>query len=255
MKRVALLSLCLFASTGWGQTIVTVPAPSCSAVVTCQSVQLTIPATPPPPVTCVAPQVLQSGVCVTPVVTPPPVTCTPPAVLQNGACVTPVVTPPAAGVAWVFHNGVTTSLFGGDYSFGSGWVSYTTKDPQTGETVVGVFGDEGWQPYFTGNDFNTNGYKYVLVSLKATVAGQNWLTGAEMNGDKPIPNGPATMQPIAPYCSAFAIGVWMACKIPLSLYGIPTGDFHLYKFAFLQHATPVPAGKLNWEAKEYGLSP
>jgi hypothetical protein len=65
------------------------------------------------------------------------------------------------------------------------------------------------------------------------------------------------MQPFAKYCTAFAIGVWMTCQIPFSVYSLtgPNAGLHVYKFAFLQGTDPKPAGQLNWEAKDYGISP
>lgn len=66
-----LIAFLLLPLAALAQTTVTVPPQSCTAVVTCQGVQITIPtSTPPPPPICTPPQVLQNGVCTTPV-TPP----------------------------------------------------------------------------------------------------------------------------------------------------------------------------------------
>lgn len=229
MKFLVFLLLAL-SGAAFAQQTVTIPAQTVTVTLTIPAQTVTVVGAPPTPVTCTAPQVLQNGVCVTPVL------------------------PPPSGVAWVFHNGAFGPIFGGDYSYGSGSVSYTSKDPVTGETVVGIFGDEGWQPFFIGNDFYTVDYNFVLVSLKPIVAGAgNWTTGAEAVGDTPIPGGPPLPPAIAQYCGAFTVGQWTACKIPLTLYGpVP---YHLYKVAFQQHGTVAANGGLSWEAKELGISP
>lgn len=247
MRYFVALFAALLGSIAMAQQTVTIPAQTVTVTVPAQVVTipaqtvvvdlpaqtLTVSGTTVPPVTCVAPQVLQGGVCVSP------------------------VTPPPAGTAWVFHNGTTGPLFGGDYSYGSGSVSYKTKDPVTGEGVIGVTGDEGLQPYFVNNDFDTTGYNYVLVSLKPTAAGQTWITGMESVGDVPVP-GSGSPPSIAQYCApAFSPGVWSVCKIPLTAYNIgPTTNLglHIYKVMFQNQGT-APKGKLNWEAKEIGISP
>jgi hypothetical protein len=219
--KTLLALFALICSVALAQTTVTIPAQTVTVKIPAQTI--TIPA--------------QSGTTTPPVITPP------------------VVTPPAAGVAWVFHNGTTTSLFGGDYSYGSGSISYTTKDPDTGETVVGVTGDEAWQPYFRGNDFDTTGYHFVLVSIKPTIAGQQWGAGAESVGDVPVPGSTPGVKNFMQYCTAFVIGQWMTCKIPFSLYTLDKNPgLHVYKFGF-QEQGPAPAGKLNWLVKDYGISP
>ncbi|HWM70016.1 MAG TPA: hypothetical protein VNO35_25790 [Steroidobacteraceae bacterium] len=157
------------------------------------------------------------------------------------------------GTFWVYHGG--KFRWGGDYSWGSGKVDYRGKDPQSGERVIAIIGDEGLQPYATGNDFNTAGYNYVVVSLKPTVEGQNWTTGAEMEGDKPIPGGPGDMQSVMPYGPNPAeVGEWNTYKIPLSVYGIKPG-LHILKIGFLQKQKPAPDGQVNWYAKDIGFSP
>lgn len=234
MKRLLLLTTlaALISAAAIAQTTVTIP----SQVITIPQQVITIPA-----------QTLMVNGTAT-----PPVTCAPPQVLTNGVCTTPVVTPPPAdGTSWIFHGGLSSAW--SDYSYGSGKVSYTAKDPQTGETVISITGDEGLQPYVLSQDFDTTGYKFVLVSLKPLKAGQNWITGAEMKGDLPIPGG-GLPPSITQYCSAFVVGQYTVCKIPLSAYGITPG-LHILKVMFQQQQQPVPAGQVNWYAKDIGLSP
>jgi hypothetical protein len=232
MKKLCFLLGLLVASFAVAQTTVTIPARTIMVPITIPEQTITIPASTAP--------VTAASVTTAPGPTAP-------------GTAPPVTTAPAAGTFWIYHSG--KFKWGGDYSFGSGRVDYATKDPQTGEKVIGIYGDEGLQPYAPGNDFDTTRFNFVVVSVKPTVAGQNWLTGAEMAGDLPIPGGPGQMQSIMPYGPDPAVvGEWNTYKIPFSVYGIKPG-LHIYKFAFLQHQQPVPAVQINWYAKDIGVSP
>ena len=233
MKKLGFLLGLLVASFAVAQTTITIPARTILVPITIPEQTITIPAS------------TASGTV--PSVTVPPVTTAP---VTTAA---PATAAPVAGTFWIYHSG--KFKWGGDYSFGSGRVDYAAKDPQTGEKVIGIYGDEGLQPYAPGNDFDTTKFNFVVVSVKPTVAGQNWLTGAEMAGDLPIPGGPGQMQSIMPYGpNPAVVGEWNTYKIPFSVYGIKPG-LHIYKFAFLQHQQPVPAVQINWYAKDIGVSP
>jgi hypothetical protein len=254
MKTLSCLFGLLFASLVAAQTTVTIPAQTVMAPIAIPA-QGTLPAQ-----TIAVPVSIPAQTITIPTPTSSTTSGNAASAAAESATVAPAAGATAAGqpaaapgTFWIYHGG--KFRWGGDYSFGSGKVDYSAKDPQTRERVIAIIGDEGLQPYATGNDFNTKGYNYIVVSLKPTVEGQNWLTGAEMQGDLPIPGGPGQMQSIMPYGPDPAVvGEWNTYKIPLSVYGIKPG-LHILKIAFLQHQQPAPAGQVNWYAKDIGFSP
>jgi len=160
----------------------------------------------------------------------PPVVVVPP----------PVVTPPA-GVFWLFNAGKFVGA--GDYSYGSGKVTY-------GATIV-VTGDEGLQPRMPGDDFDTTGYNFVLVSIKPTQK-QTWISGMEKIGDVPIPgnHGPVDITPYGP--KTLVLNTWNDFKIPIGLFGnMPT---HMYKIMFQgQNVASPSTNKVEFD--KIGFSP
>lgn len=167
--------------------------------------------------------------------------------------VPPVVTPPtppAAGTFWVFKDG--TFKGGGDWSWGNGKVDYTLKAPD-GTPCITVIGDEGLQPFFANQDFDTTGFKYVLVSIWPTQNGNSWITGAEMKGDVPIPGagGPPSIMQYGP--NPAIAGQWNTYKIPLSAYGITPG-LHILKVMFSEQSSANRAGN-RWYVNNFGFSP
>jgi hypothetical protein len=201
------LAVLLLPFAALAQTTVTVPPPSCTATaptITCKSVQLTIPGTTTPPV-----------------VTPP------------------VVTPPAAGTLWVYYNGQFN--WAGAYNFGNQPYTVAYDNPTStalsGTKDVLVTGDVGWQPYAFGNDFPTGPYKTLTISIRPTQAGNTWVTGAEMVGDKNIPGGPVSPPSIMPYGpNPAVVGKWNTYNIPLTVLGIKDG-IHIYKFMVLEQSS------------------
>ena len=109
MKKLCFLLGLLVASFASAQTTITIPARTIMVPITIPEQTITIPAS------------TASGTA--PSVTAPPI------------AVPPVTTAPIAGTFWIYHSG--KFKWGGDYSFGSGRVDYATKDPQTGEKVIG----------------------------------------------------------------------------------------------------------------------
>lgn len=135
-----------------------------------------------------------------------------------------VVGPPAAGVAWVYHNGVFN--WPGAYNFNA-TVSYTDTagKPPTGTYDIAVTPTRwgAWQPaafLATGSPFNTSGYKYLIYSVKPTAAGQVFATGFDANNDVAdgvplVIAGPG----ITKYGPVPVVGQWTSYTIPLADFG------------------------------------
>ena len=129
----------------------------------------------------------------------------------------------------VYINGVFH--WQGDYSWG---VSINYKDsngaPMSGPYDVGVTGIGGFQPYATNYDFDPSPYKYLVVSLKPTVANQKWDSAVYAVGDVLTGHGVNVLN----YGPAPVVGQWTTYKIPLGSagYNIPAGT-HIYKFMFI----------------------
>jgi len=166
----------------------------------------------------------------------------------------PVTSPPAtsSSVAWGYFNG--TFNWGGDYSWNVS-LNYqdTSGEPLSGNhdlkvSLTGQWG--GWQPYMCTElaeplsacvaqyDYPLAGYTYLTVSLKPTVANQQWSAQFVAVGDKGIPcnyanpaNAGAGVN-VTAYGPAPVAGQWGTYKIPLSAFcvGAGTSNVNVYKF-------------------------
>jgi hypothetical protein len=139
--------------------------------------------------------------------------------LDTPAPVPPPVVVPPAGVFWVYYNGQFN--WQGDYSFGTGSINYqdTAGKPLSGQFDIAVPITSKWggfQPFAPGGKFDTSPYKYLIYSLKPTVASQIFATGFAGFGDVADGNpvivaGPAGSK----YGPVPEAGVWGTYKIPL----------------------------------------
>lgn len=226
MRKLCLLLICALLGPAFAQQTLTIPAPVCTALVSCQSSAVTLPA---------------------PTVTPPPVATPPPVVTP------PPVTPPPvmpAGTFWVYHNGAFNWL--GDYSW-DGLVNYsdTTGVPMDGNfdiafTLQAKWG--GFQPFDiasgqTGSKlgFDTSKYKSLHYCTKPTKAGQIHGTGIDANNDvadgvlinvNGDPGSPSTKYGPMP-----VVGVW-------GCYNIPLADFKLTNPLIMKFSITDGAGLL-----------
>lgn len=131
-----------------------------------------------------------------------------------------------ASVFQIFHNGVFS--WGGDYSWG---VTLDYKDtsgiPLQGPYDIAVTGIGGFQPFATNYDFDPSPYKYLVFSLKPTLANQQWQSGFYKVGD--IATG--VILNVLNYGPAPVVGQWTTYKIPLGAGGYQlTSGTHIYKF-------------------------
>jgi hypothetical protein len=236
---VAFVLLFVMAPMMAAAQILSIPAPSCTAVttVTCKGVQVTLPAS-------------SSGGTTT------PPACTSLQVLVNGVCTTPVVTPPAAGTSWVFHNGLV--WLNHDMSYGDYNYNYTdtTGKPEAGSLDIAATGTQGgWQPGSPNLDWDTTGYNSFVISIKPGVAGMAFIMGAESSasgGDTVIQGG--ANPNLGSFCDKpLAVGQWSHCTIPLHAGGfnLPVGQ-HLRKI-MLQPQNP--SGKKSYFIAEAGFIP
>lgn len=141
--------------------------------------------------------------------------------VTSGGGTTPTPTPtPTSGTSWVYHNGIFN--WPGDWSW-SGTANYkdTEGRPLSGMydvafTLQGQWG--GWQPYAPNRSFSLAPYKYLVISIKTTVASQPIHIFFEAANDTPI----GTF--IDPAASGFGptpvVGQWTSYKIPLSAFGV-----------------------------------
>jgi hypothetical protein len=131
-----------------------------------------------------------------------------------------------ATVFQIFHNGVFS--WGGDYSWGV-TIDYrdTAGIPLQGPYDVKVTGIGGFQPFATNYDFDPTPYKYLVFSLKPTIANQQWQSGFYKVGD--IATG--VILNVLNYGPAPVVGQWTTYKIPLGAagYQLASGT-HIYKF-------------------------
>jgi hypothetical protein len=142
--------------------------------------------------------------------------------------------PASAGTFWVYHNG--TFNWTADFSF---LASINYKDTATaalsgpdviGVSIVGAYG--GFQPYAL-NGFDTSPYKYLIFSIKPTVANQIIGTGFDANNDVKDGNpltiaGPGITQygPAVP-----VVGQWNSYKIPLADFAFNNPDVLKFSIA------------------------
>lgn len=134
----------------------------------------------------------------------------------------------AGATAWVYYNGAMN--WGGDWSFAA-TANYkdTAGVPIEGPYDIVITGQQwgGWQPYVSGNCqsnisacFDTTPYKYLIFSVKPTVANQGLASGFMSAGD--TPDG-VVIYDLSSYCSGGGnppVGQWESCKVPLSAYGL-----------------------------------
>jgi hypothetical protein len=167
----------------------------------------------------------------------------------------PPTSPPASSsssVTWGYFDG--TFNWGGDYSWNVS-LNYqdTSGQPLSGAhdlkvSLTGQWG--GWQPYMCTElgeplsacvaqyDYPLAGFTYLTVSLKPTIANQQWSaqfvavgdTGIPCNYGNPAANGAGVN--VLAYGPAPVAGQWGTYKIPLSAFcvGPGTSNVNVYKF-------------------------
>jgi hypothetical protein len=138
-----------------------------------------------------------------------------------------------SSTSWVYYDGKFE--WPGDYSYPNPgqniFIDYadTAGRPLNGGRDISVTEAAGkwgaWQPYATGDDFDTRGYKGLHFALKATAAGQVWSCQFLYVGDVPV----GISVNVTDYGPAPVPGKWTAYTIPLGKLGIANTD--IYKFA------------------------
>ncbi|MFL6604085.1 MAG: hypothetical protein ACJ8R9_22535 [Steroidobacteraceae bacterium] len=148
-------------------------------------------------------------------------------------------TPPptsTTGQLWVYQNG--NFYWPGDYSW-SVKVNYkdTAGVPMSGPYDISVTGIGGFQPFATNFDLNIAPYKYLIFSLKPTIANQTWASAFYQIGDQAI----GIKLNVLNYGPQPAVGKWTTYKIPLGAggYQIPAGT-HIYKFMIQDQTADQP---------------
>ncbi len=126
----------------------------------------------------------------------------------------------AAEPFWVYRNGHFN--WKGDYSFLAEINYHDTKGVAAGHPndiavkIVGKWG--GFQPFAAGAHFDVSHYKYLVYSLKPTVAGQVFATGFAADND--VADGKPVVVSGPPYGPVPAAGQWATYKIPLSDFAL-----------------------------------
>ena len=121
---------------------------------------------------------------------------------------------------WVYRNGRFN--WKGDYSFLAQVDYHDTKGVAPGHPndiavkIVGKWG--GFQPFAAGAHFDVSHYKYLVYSLKPTVAGQVFATGFAADND--VADGKPVTVSGPPYGPVPVAGQWGTYKIPLSDFGL-----------------------------------
>lgn len=180
MKRFLALIAGLLATAALAQTNVTVPPPSCTAVVTCNSVTLTIPA----PVT-------------TPV--PPPV-------------------PPAAS-SWVYHGGKLLWAGDWSFNAAPNYKDTAGAAPSGQDIAVTLTGQwGGWLPFAPGLTFNLAPYSAITFAFKPVSTGAAAQVFFVKAND--IPVGTAVNPFSGAYGPAPDPTRWTTYRIPLSAFGV-----------------------------------
>jgi hypothetical protein len=178
-----------------------------------------------------------------------PVGTTPPVVIP------PVVTPPAAGVFWLYHNGVS-STGKLDYDYGSGSVTYDVADPLVaGGKCILIAGDEGFQPRMPNDNFNSAGFNFLLISILPTQAGYSGTVGAEKIGDQPIPGATGMINFMKYGPNPPVVGQWNDYVVPLSALSIPPGGTNFYKLGILDQGQEASKSTNKVYVKNFGFSP
>lgn len=192
---------------------------------------------------------------------PPPAVITPipPVVPPVIPPVTPPVTPPAAGMFWVYHNGVFA--WPGDYSWNA-TINYkdTAGIPMDGPadiavSIVAPWG--GWQPFqipsgTNGPGFDTSKYKTLHFCTKPTQVNETHGMGIDANNDVAdgvqiaVVAGPDTTK----YGPVPTVGKW-------GCYNVALADFKLtnpmiMKFSITDGTGNVPN---KFYVDDVGFSP
>jgi hypothetical protein len=149
------------------------------------------------------------------------------------------ITGSASGsTTWVYYNGVFN--WPGDWS----WDATINYKDIAGAPVEGPYDiavlitagtTGGWQPYINSSCqqnislcFDTTPYKYLLFSLKPTVAGPLWAAHFESAGDTPD-GSVANISSYALTAGCPALLQWCSYKIPLSAFALT--DTTILKFS------------------------
>jgi len=134
----------------------------------------------------------------------------------------------ADATRWVYYNG--TMKWDGSWDWAVESVNYrdTTGMPLSGTRDIEVRSQKwgGWQPFFHADCqnnanlcFDVSPYKYLIFSLKPTVANQTFDSGFMSAGD----SKDGVVVHVSVYCSGGSnppINEWESCKVPLSAYGL-----------------------------------
>jgi hypothetical protein len=121
---------------------------------------------------------------------------------------------------WVYRNGHFN--WKGDYSFLAEIDYHDSKGASAGHhndiavKIVGKWG--GFQPFAAGAHFDVSHYKYLVYSLKPTVAGQVFATGFAADND--VADGKPVTVSGPPYGPVPVAGQWGTYKIPLSDFAL-----------------------------------
>lgn len=174
--------------------------------------------------------------------------------LNKGQAITlsppaPVTPPPSGGGSFTLPSGSVgvyvngNFMWPGDWSWNGGLITVTYNDtsgvPLDGpdDVKISTTGSwNGWQPYATGTppSLPIGALKYLNYSIKITKAGTNFTSAWQANcptcANGEAPTGVGAVLP-STFCSAFVVGKWSTCKIPLGAggYNIPAGT-NLRKF-------------------------
>jgi hypothetical protein len=210
------LGLCVSAQA---QTTLAIPPQSCTAVITCQGVNVTVPGT----------GTGGSGG-------------------GTGSGGGGGTTTPPGKTTWMYLNGVKT--LAGDFTAQGETTNYahaTSAGYNGGTKDILITSSVPWGyflPYWAANYQLPNpGWTTLIFAIKPSLATSTFSMHAERVGDNPL----ATIA-LAGYCGAFAAGKWTSCTVPLSALGV-AGDKTLYKVLF-QTST---AGPDSWEMDAIGF--
>ena len=121
---------------------------------------------------------------------------------------------------WVYRDGHFN--WQGDYSFQAQIDYRDTQGVLPGHRfdiavkIVGKWG--GFQPFAPGRQFDVSRYKYLIYSLKPTVADQVFATGFAAEND--VADGKPVTVSGPPYGPVPVAGKWGTYKIPLSEFAL-----------------------------------
>jgi hypothetical protein len=171
--------------------------------------------------------------------------------------------PPPAEVSWVYHAGKL--VWAGDWSYGVASIGYDNlANPApdgTGSIAIdgGPTSSEewgGWQPYINagcqgsiGLCFDTTPFKYLIFSMKPTVANQKLKAVFLSAGDTADGIG---LYDLGAYSAAGdnpPIGEWSSYKVPLSAFALT--DLIVLKFS-IGDQTGLPNNM--WYLADVGFS-